>query len=120
METDRQRFTRVFETYFEEVCHFLEGMLSDWSSAQDVGQEVFVRLLRTGLDTVAPGQERFWVFRVGRNLALNELERNRRRWQLLSRWAERRPDRPSAGEEEIAMGSPRSLLNFRWLWWVGQ
>ena len=41
-----------------------------------------MRLYHAGLDSLSFGEARFWLFRVARNLALNEIETRRRRSRL--------------------------------------
>jgi RNA polymerase sigma factor (sigma-70 family) len=68
-------FTRVFERVHPGLCRYLEGMLGGSGAAQEIAQEAMLRLYRLGPSAVAPGEERFWLYRVATNLAFNELRR---------------------------------------------
>jgi RNA polymerase sigma-70 factor, ECF subfamily len=82
MAWDNQEFTAVFNDIYSNLCRFLESILRGNGSAQDVAQETFVRLYRKGNPRMPPDEARFWVYRVARNLALNELTKMRTRGQL--------------------------------------
>jgi RNA polymerase sigma-70 factor (ECF subfamily) len=68
-------FADAYARYYPQVERFLRGMLAGRGDAADVAQEVFLRLHASG-DAGPDGERvRFWLFRVARNLALNELRR---------------------------------------------
>lgn len=83
MAWDDEEFAGVFKDLYPEVRRFLECLLSSQSAAQDVAQESFLRLYRKGSD-VPLSEVRFWIFRVARNLALNELSKAQTRKKLSS------------------------------------
>lgn len=72
-------FASIFTAVYPNLCRFLECLLGTSGAAQDVAQESFLRLYRFGLYRLPPGEARFWVYRVARNLALNELEKGQTR-----------------------------------------
>lgn len=76
-------FTEVFDALYPGVCRYVERMLGRTGVAQEVAAEAFLRLYRLGPAKLEPGQERFWVYRVATNLAINELRRARRRTKVL-------------------------------------
>ena len=82
MGASNDDFAATYCAVYPAVVRFAEGMLRDAAHAHDIAQEAFVRLARSG---VAADRARFWLFRVTRNLALNELRR-RRRAERLHRW----------------------------------
>jgi putative glutamine amidotransferase len=51
----------------------------DHHAAEDVAQEAFARAWRTLPAGLEPGQQRAWLHRTSRNLAIDELRRRRRR-----------------------------------------
>src|SRR5689334_14228380 len=68
-------FADAYATFHPQVVRFLRGMLAGRGDAGDLAQEVFLRLHATG-DAGPEGERvRFWLFRVARNLAINELRR---------------------------------------------
>lgn len=71
-ETLDQQVTQVFKQFRDSVYRYLVAILKNPSAAEDITQEAFMRLygcLRDGQDIT---NVRSWVFRVARNLALNE------------------------------------------------
>jgi RNA polymerase sigma factor (sigma-70 family) len=84
-DTDAE-FAKIFNEIYPSLCRFLECLLGEVSgAAQDIAQESFIRLYRTGLESIVIEEVRFWLFRVARNLALNELTRRRMQRRLFSK-----------------------------------
>jgi RNA polymerase sigma-70 factor (ECF subfamily) len=102
--------TELFQRTYPALCRFLSGLLQDPAMAQDLAQETFMRLHRAGLDCLAPGQERFWVFRVARNLALNHLEKSRNRSRLLELLPALKKRRNPTPEDELRGRQGQALL----------
>lgn len=79
-------FAEVFNEYYPSLCRFLECLLGGASGvAQDIAQESFMQLYRTGLESVVRDEVRFWLFRVARNFALNELNKRSTRRRLIGK-----------------------------------
>lgn len=83
MGYDNEEFTMIFNELYPNLCRFLESVLGRFSSAQDIAQESLLRLYRAG--PFPPEEARFWLFRVARNLALNELRNAHTRLGILGR-----------------------------------
>lgn len=80
------------------------------STAQDVAQESFMRLHREGLGSFPAGEARFWLYRVARNLALNELTKGTTRQRLFHRVVEAFTHRGRDPEQELEMNERKSLV----------
>jgi RNA polymerase sigma factor (sigma-70 family) len=79
-------FAEVFNEFYPSLCRFLECLLGGTSgTAQDIAQESFMQLYRTGVERIAREEVRFWLFRVARNFALNELTRRETRQRLFGK-----------------------------------
>jgi RNA polymerase sigma factor (sigma-70 family) len=79
-------FAEVFNEYYPSLCRFLECLLGGASgAAQDIAQESFMQLYRTGFERIVREEVRFWLFRVARNFALNELNRRGTRARLFGK-----------------------------------
>ena len=91
----------LFQEFYPSLCRFLECLLGGRANvAQDLAQESFLQLHRTVWGTIPPGEARFWLYRVARNLALNEFRRHETRHRLFDRVVEAiRPRSPSPEEE---------------------
>ena len=111
------RETAEFESFFHEtypsLCRFLECMLAAQgarASAQDIAQESFLRLHNEGLERFPAGEARFWLYRVARNLALNELSRAGVRQRLFGRVVEALSRRGHDPEQELEMNQRREIV----------
>lgn len=81
MPNDHDQFTHQFHELYPKLCRFLDGLVGKSACAHDLAQETMLRLFQQS-DVIPAEEIRFWVFRVARNLALNELERQRTRSKL--------------------------------------
>ena len=72
-------FDALFARWAGPLLNFLERMVGDRATAEELVQESFLRVHRAR-DRYEP-RARFstWLYRIGTNLALNELDRPRRR-----------------------------------------
>ena len=63
-----------YEQYKSGIFRFALSILKDAQLAEDVLQEVFLRLL-TGKYTVESGREKAWLYRVARNCCYDILRK---------------------------------------------
>ena len=75
MLLNNEDITEVFRDAYPNLCRFLESIVSD--RAQDIAQESFLRLCAAEAGDISRSEMRFWLFRVARNLALNEVNREK-------------------------------------------
>jgi RNA polymerase sigma-70 factor (ECF subfamily) len=70
-----QEVIRAYESLRSPVYLYLAAVLGDASEAEDICQEVFLRLFTHCSDRgmVAAERVRSWVFRVGHNLAIDRI-----------------------------------------------
>jgi RNA polymerase sigma-70 factor (ECF subfamily) len=89
MASRDEEFARFFDEFYPSLCRFLACLLggAGASSAQDIAQDAFLQLHRAGFETFPAGEARFWLFRVARNLALNELGKRQTRYRLFDKMA---------------------------------
>lgn len=87
---DSRAFAVLVERHAPRVLRFAQGVLSDRAEAEDVTQEVFVKLWQHA-DAWQAERAKLstWLFRVTRNAALNYRQRVRPREQA---WTEQTPD----------------------------
>lgn len=114
MARDNGDFATILDEIYPALCRFLECLLGRDTVAQDIAQETFLRLYRLGPDILPREQARFWLFRVARNLALNEISKRRTRqrlWQRIEDVFQKRETNPDAELEQREQG--KRLL--RWL-----
>jgi RNA polymerase sigma-70 factor, ECF subfamily len=99
-ETLEQEVTRFFQALRVPVYHYLMAFLGDAATADDLTQEVFLRLY-VHLHRGRPVENvRLWVFRVAHNLAFDE----RKLHQRLARLDE-------AAWDEVCARLPDPALN---------
>jgi RNA polymerase sigma-70 factor (ECF subfamily) len=96
---DEQSFELLLCKYRIPLVNFLYRMVRDRAAAEDLAQEVFLRVYRARKDYAPTAKFTTWMFRIAANLALNAVRDNRYR-QL-----EVRTDRPVASDGE----DPRAL-----------
>ena len=63
---DEQTFNDLYEKYANDVLRFSYFYLGDKQQAEDVTQDVFVRLL-TNTPELVPGKEKAWLLKVAMN-----------------------------------------------------
>jgi len=99
MASQDDEFTMLFQDFYPSLCRFLECLLGGRAPlAQDLAQESFLQLHRTVWGTLPPGEARFWLYRVARNLAINEFRKSHTRFRLFDRVVEAM--RPAARNPE--------------------
>lgn len=84
LEGDDEAFGEIVRRYEPAVAATVMGMLGDCPEAEDVGQEVFVRLYRSLASFRGEASLRTYLTRIAINLSLNELKRRKRRRLLFS------------------------------------
>lgn len=78
---DERAFDELMARYKLPVVNFIYRMLHDADEANDVAQEVFVRVYRHRDRFRADGKHRFstWLFQIARNLTIDAIRRRKRR-----------------------------------------
>lgn len=103
---DEASFELLLQRYRRPLCHFLNRMVRDTAQAEDLAQEVFLRVYRARRDYEPSAKFTTWLFRIATNLALNALRDGRRRQAEISL------DAPAEGEDgsemtlEVPDGTP--------------
>ena len=87
-------FNRAMAEHADGLKTFATRMLGDSAAAEDVAQDSFLALYRH-LEQVPPSAFRPWLYRVARNLCLDQLRRRKFRLRLF-RDVERDDERPQA------------------------
>ena len=76
---DRTAFDVLFQRWTGPLLRYLEKMLRDAAAAEELVQEVFLRVHGARDRYQAEARFSTWLYRIATNLALNELRRPRRR-----------------------------------------
>jgi RNA polymerase sigma-70 factor (ECF subfamily) len=74
---DAQSFELLLHRYRTPLVNFLYRMMRNREQAEDLAQEVFLRVYRARGDYVPSAKFTTWLFRIATNLALNSVRDNR-------------------------------------------
>jgi RNA polymerase sigma-70 factor, ECF subfamily len=74
---DEQSFALLLQRYRGPLVNFLYRMVRGREEAEDLAQEVFLRVYRARKDYVPSAKFTTWLFRIATNLALNSVRDNR-------------------------------------------
>ncbi len=88
---DEAAFDRLFARWGSRLLGYLQRMVSDAATAEELLQETFLRVHRARTRYRADSRFSTWLYRIGTNLALNELRRPRRQRPHASRDDEASP-----------------------------
>lgn len=111
MKSEDDEIAELFKELYPSLCRFLECLLGGARpAAEDIAQESFMRLYRAGAGKPPPCEARFWLYRVARNLALNELTKGRTRHRLLDRVGEMFGPRRETPEDVYGASERRGLV----------
>ncbi len=110
MASENEEFAVFFNKTYPSLCRFLECMLGGRERGQDIAQESFMQLYRKGLASLPGDEARFWIYRVARNLALNELKGAQTRNRLLSKVVEAFGSRRPNPEEDFELTERREIV----------
>ncbi len=92
LEGDQERYGELVGRYRGRLVNYLYRLLRDYGEANDLSQEVFLKVYRA-LDRYNPKYKfSTWLFRVAQNAAIDQIRK--RRLQLVSM------DRPVASSDE--------------------
>jgi RNA polymerase sigma-70 factor, ECF subfamily len=91
---DEVSFELLLQKYRRPMVNFLYRMVRDTATAEDLAQEVFLRVYRARKEYAPNAKFTTWLFRIATNLALNSLRDGRHRQMEIS------IDRPMGSSEE--------------------
>jgi RNA polymerase sigma-70 factor (ECF subfamily) len=109
---DELSFELLLRKYRSPLVNFLYRMVRDRAVAEDLAQEVFLRVYRARQEYAPSAKFTTWMFRIATNLALNSVRDNRHRQmeismdQTLERGEDEQralevPDRSPSVEQEL-------------------
>src|SRR5579862_6290881 len=76
---DEASFDFLLQKYRMPLVNFLYRMVRDRATAEDLAQEVFLRVYRARKQYTPSAKFTTWLFRIATNLALNSVRDNRYR-----------------------------------------
>jgi RNA polymerase sigma-70 factor (ECF subfamily) len=81
---DDQSFELLLRKYRVPLVNFLYRMVRDPAAAEDLAQEVFLRVYRARKEYAPSAKFTTWMFRIATNVALNSVRDNRHRKMEIS------------------------------------
>jgi RNA polymerase sigma-70 factor (ECF subfamily) len=81
---DEASFDLLLQKYRTPLVNFLYRMVRDSATAEDLAQEVFLRVYRARQKYSPSAKFTTWMFRIATNLALNSVRDNRHRRMQMS------------------------------------
>ena len=81
---DNDAFERLMRKHYRSVLNFIARFIGSAEVAEDLTQEVFLRIYRNRLRYVPKARFRTWMFTIARNLSLNEIRRSTRLGELIT------------------------------------
>jgi RNA polymerase sigma-70 factor (ECF subfamily) len=94
----RDDVARLFVTHREEIQWYIAHVHGSGFEAEELTQEVFLRLYREQFAGRRVDTPRVWLFRVARNMAIDHLRRGRQQMRLI--------DRSSVPPDTVADAAP--------------
>lgn len=91
---DELSFELLLQKYRTPLVNFLCRMVRDQAAAEDLAQEVFLRVYRARKEYAPSAKFTTWLFRIATNLALNAIRDGRYRKMQISIDAPRDEDEP--------------------------
>jgi RNA polymerase sigma-70 factor, ECF subfamily len=84
LEGDKHAFGEIVNRYQKMVARTVKGMLGDSVFAEDVGQEVFIKLYYSLSEFRGEARLSTYIQKIAINLTLNEIKRRKRFFSLFS------------------------------------
>jgi RNA polymerase sigma-70 factor (ECF subfamily) len=84
VEGDKRAFGEIVDRYQKMVARTVKGMLGDSVFAEDVGQEVFIRLYNSLAEFRGDAKLSTYIQKIAVNLTLNEIKRRKRFFSMFS------------------------------------
>jgi RNA polymerase sigma-70 factor, ECF subfamily len=101
---DEASFDFLLQKYRSPLVNFLNRMVRDTATAEDLAQEVFLRVYRARKQYTPSAKFTTWLFRIATNLALNSVRDNRHQRMGIS------IDAPSGDADSSPMELPAREL----------
>lgn len=80
---DKRAFEQLMIKYFPRVLNFIFRYVGDRSLAEDLTQEVFIKVYKSAPHYQVKSKLSTWIFTIAKNISLNELRKHRVRIQSL-------------------------------------
>jgi RNA polymerase sigma-70 factor (ECF subfamily) len=104
---DMQAFEELAEKYKQPIVHLMYRMLRDLDEAEDLAQNVFIRVYQSAHRYEVSAKFSTWIFTISRRLCLNEIRRRGRHpSESLESSQTENPEQPARQFEDVKTFSP--------------
>ena len=104
---DTEAFRELIETHQAKVVGTVAKMLGDGTDAEDIAQQVFIRVWNSAIRYEPSAKFTTWLFTITRNLVFNEARRRKRHPAVP---LDREPDERSFQSHDVQAKSPATLM----------
>ncbi len=73
-------FEELYEKYHQDVFQFLFYMVKNREQAEDLVQEVYIRVIKSYSKFEGKSSEKTWIFSIARNVAIDSF-RKQKNWK---------------------------------------
>lgn len=80
---DRLAFEKLMEKYYKRILNFIYRFTADSALAEDLTQEVFIRVYNSVSSYRPQSKFQTWVYTIARNISLNQLRYQKKKWVSL-------------------------------------
>lgn len=106
-----EKFQELYEKYHEDLFSFLYYLVNNHELAQDLAQEVYIKVLKSYENFKGNSSERTWLFSIARNTAVDYFRKQagwKKRIFSSFDWANQELVDPAPLPEEIAQKSEQA------------
>jgi RNA polymerase sigma-70 factor (ECF subfamily) len=81
---DTNLYKTIIDRYKGKVASVVKSIVSDKPEAEEIGQEVFIKLYNNLANFKGDSKLETYIIRIALNLSYNEVKRQERRWTIFS------------------------------------
>ena len=96
---DEDGFLKLFSKYQTRIIHFCFRFCGDRTLAEDLAQDVFLRVYRGAVRYRPKAKFITWLYRIAVNVCLNDARKQKKAWLFRSLDRVDRPTRPGAADD---------------------
>ena len=117
IDGDRLAFEEIVNRYQKMVARTVKGMLGDSVFAEDIGQEVFIKLYHSLSYFRGEAKLSTYIQKIAINLTLNEIKRRKRFFSMFSQKGDEEmyeydvPDQDNEGKREASEIVNKALMS---------
>lgn len=107
---DKASFEKLMEKHYRHVLNFIYRFVGQAEIAEDLTQEVFVKVYKNAGGYRAEAKFQTWLYQIAKNISLNELRRHKRPMISLDETFETKDGRVSREFADTKIPSPTQAI----------